>query len=77
MRMKRETDTLKWKREFVRSLVNSVKDEIIRRVDDMPKHWNGFELRQFIADEFQHQVVKLDRKRKREYQSERYQMPGS
>ena len=44
---------LREKRAFVRSLANSVRDAILARADAMPDEWDGHELRQFLADEFE------------------------
>jgi hypothetical protein len=41
------------KRIFVANLCDDIRNSILRRVERMPDEWDGIELRQFIADEFQ------------------------
>ena len=45
--------TKKDKKRFIRELIQSVTKEILDKVDKMPEEWDGHELRQFLADNFQ------------------------
>lgn len=38
------------KDKFVHSIIDDLKQEILKRVDRMPENWDGHEIRQFIAD---------------------------
>lgn len=40
------------KKEFIEGLVASVRNEIVDKVKHMPDHWDGHELRRYIADKF-------------------------
>lgn len=42
--------------EFVTALLDRVKETLIERVDDCPEAWDGWELRQWIADYTQQQI---------------------
>lgn len=44
--------TTKQKRAFVLSHCKAVAKKIADEVARMPEHWNGHELREYIADEF-------------------------
>ena len=38
------------KREFIISLMDSMKEGLLEKVDKMPENWDGFELRWLIAE---------------------------
>jgi hypothetical protein len=40
------------KEKFVRSLCDSVRDDVLERVSVMPEEWNGIELRAYLAEKF-------------------------
>lgn len=40
------------RRQFIRSLTNSVKKSLLAQAPKMPANWNGLELRELIADTF-------------------------
>lgn len=46
------------KAKFIRSLCNSVRNEIIKRIQYMPEGWDGIELREYIAREFNRQCYR-------------------
>ncbi len=50
---------------FAAELIDSVKFEILGRIDDMPEDWDGIELRRYIADKFEESVGVLARGRVR------------
>jgi hypothetical protein len=54
---------------FVNQLVDSVKDGILRAIteDRVPAEWDGFELRQLLADRFYGESFNLAPARKRAY----------
>ena len=41
------------KREFLKNYLNSVRDELISKVGQMPEEWGGYELRWLVADTFE------------------------
>lgn len=55
--------------EFVESLCESVKKEVITKIliDKIPDNWDGFELRWYLAEKFNQQTYQHSRRRKREY----------
>ena len=61
------------KREFIDSILDMTRGWMIARLDVYPENWDGLELRQLIADFAQEQIayVKMDRKRKKEYENTR------
>lgn len=65
--------TTKDKKTFIRNLCNSVRDELVGKVKDMPEEWDGFELRQLLADKFERETrdfLSNNRKRLRAYRNE-------
>lgn len=42
----------KEKREFIRSLTRAVTRDVLAKVSQMPDAWDGLELRELLADEF-------------------------
>jgi hypothetical protein len=59
---------------FINELVQSVKSEILSKVENMPNSWDGIEIRQYISDRFSEVVFKgtMSRSRKREYNNTLY-----
>ncbi len=58
--------------KFVKALVGSVLDTVATNIerDLIPDTWDGFELRQYLADKFADaSYVDMSRKRKAEYQN--------
>jgi len=57
------------KKIFIDELTNAVKVSILHRIDAdaIPDEWDGIELRQYIADQFNAATVKMSRDRKRDY----------
>lgn len=58
------------KERFIRSLCNSVRDDAIERVKHMPDAWDGIELREYLARQFQRESVSINRRRLREFRGE-------
>lgn len=56
-------------REFLESFLASMQNHLVSMVANMPDDWNGIELRQYCADEFAHEVHKMDRRRMRAYRN--------
>jgi len=61
-------------RRFVRELVANVEEDLLRNVKNVPDNWDGHELRQWIADEFQKSSwmmkEKHNRRRYRDYRND-------
>lgn len=58
------------KEKFIRDLCASVQASVLAQVANMPDDWDGFELRQYLADKFEDAAhVRMDAKRKREYKN--------
>lgn len=65
--------TAKDKKTFIRNLCNSIRDELVGKVKDMPEEWDGMELRELLAEKFRREtydVMKDNRKRMRAYRNE-------
>ena len=61
------------KKKFIRELCNSVKNDILAKVAQMPDQWDGVELRAYIADTFDRsRMVKMDKGRERDYRNTIY-----
>ena len=56
-------------REFIASLMDSMKTTLLAKVERVPDAWDGFELRQLIADHVAENAayITMDRKRARAY----------
>jgi len=69
--------TVAGKRHFIRMLCNSIRDELLAKAAEMPEEWDGFELRELLADKFEHERM-LKRsygarsKRLKDYRSDCY-----
>ena len=58
-----DINTKEGKREFINSLMDSLKQSMIDKVNKMPDDWDGHELRWFISEYAQeHAVIGLDKK---------------
>lgn len=55
----------KEKRKFIRNLTAAVRDNLLRKVKNMPECWDGIELRMLLADSFASEVRPDMRKGKR------------
>jgi hypothetical protein len=64
--------TLREKRKFIRDLMENVFVEMRTKAAQMPEEWNGIELRQLLADKFNHETCPhlLTGRRKRDYRNE-------
>lgn len=65
--------TKKEKIRFVRELVGDIRSMILDKVAAMPDDWDGFELRQYIADKFVSQSVggmKMSGTRAKQYKND-------
>lgn len=38
--------------QFIKKLTDSIRDELVARVDEMPEEWDGHELRELLAAKF-------------------------
>jgi len=45
----------KEKEEFVNSFMDSMKADLLSRLDRVPEGWDGLELREWIAGKFEHE----------------------
>lgn len=63
--------TLQEKESFIRELIAAMEKRMLKCVERMPEDWDGVELRQFIADTAQYNIMPhlLKGKRKREYEN--------
>lgn len=54
---------------FITELTHSVRDELITEVemDNVPDTWDGFELRQWLADKFKNSTRPMGHQRRAEF----------
>lgn len=59
-------------RRFCSSICNDLKKEILKRVKTVPENWDGFELRQWIADYYisHYAYQNLKGQRKKDYKND-------
>jgi hypothetical protein len=62
--------THKEQRRFIRELIKNVREEILLKAKDIPKEWDGIELRWLIADHFLKSSMRSTKSRKRNYNNE-------
>lgn len=62
--------------QFINELIESTREEILSKVDKMPKEWDGIELREYIVEKFKDcvymsksQRMTTYKKRLREYRN--------
>lgn len=58
------------KKKFIRSLTNSVRDELVAKVKDMPECWDGHELRLLLSKKFEREVFPVKGKRLKDFKNE-------
>lgn len=58
------------KREFIRDLIQVMQSRIENAIPKMPENWDGIELRQYVADCFASNVMKMKGTRQRDYTNE-------
>lgn len=64
------------KRRFLRELTKNILNDAITKVDRMPDHWDGIELRRFLADKFAESAMCMPKarghegRRRRDYENE-------
>ena len=60
-------------RELVRGLCASVAQALVKESENWPEHWNGHELRELVAEAFDHErtsAMRADRGRMRRFRRE-------
>lgn len=62
--------TIAEKHAFIYSLTSSIRDYALRNVSLMPEEWDGQELRDFLADEFERNRGNMSAKRKKAFRNE-------
>lgn len=65
--------TIDEKEKFISDLTTAIKDQLLRNVHRVPESWDGFELRQWIADTTVYEVgeaIQTDRKRFKNYKND-------
>lgn len=59
------------KKKFIKSLCDSIRDDLVKKVERMPDEWDGHELRELIADlADRERTSSMTGKRKRDYRNE-------
>ncbi|MFA5340336.1 MAG: hypothetical protein WC332_01025 [Clostridia bacterium] len=56
---------------FITDLIRNVQGDILKKVDKLPEDWDGWELRQLVADYFTNAAffTDNDKRRKKEYKN--------
>ena len=68
-------NTRRGKRAFIRSLTRLISCQVCKAVRQMPAHWDGHELREVLALQFERErtsLMRLDCRRKRAFDAEHY-----
>ena len=52
------------KQKFIEGHIKAVKERILKRVDNLPENWEGFELKLYIGDHFRMSKAVLEKRRK-------------
>ncbi len=62
----------KEKIEFIESIMDTVKENLLKNIDKYPENWDGKQLRQYISDYVDENVawVTMTSKEKREYNND-------
>jgi hypothetical protein len=55
------------KQKFIAEYMSRIENSIMDKVEKMPEDWNGFELRQYIADRFTSEIIGMEKSRKHAY----------
>lgn len=57
---------------FIESILENTKKDILDQIDKIPEEWDGRQLRQYITDYANDNIlwIKLDQKQKREYKND-------
>lgn len=57
---------------FIESILENTKKDILEQIDKMPEEWNGRQLRQYITDYANNNIlwIRLDQKQKKEYKND-------
>jgi hypothetical protein len=63
-------ETTEEKKEFITTMCNNVRDEMLSKADKMPDYWDGKYLRLYIADKFSEVVWKSMSHPKRKYNND-------
>lgn len=65
----------KEKTQFIKNLLGSITEELLAKVPEIPKEWDGHELRRLIVEKVQNdvRVYKLPRKRVKAYNAAVYE----
>lgn len=59
------------KKRFIRELTAAVRDNLLKKVDDMPDEWDGHELRLLLAAKFEREArFDMPRRRKKDFDNE-------
>lgn len=53
------------KKLFIRQICNAVRDDLVKKIRDMPEEWDGHELRRLLADKFEREAWTLGPGQKR------------
>ena len=58
------------KQAFILVTIWEVVSKIMKKLNELPDDWNGFELKQLLADEFAETVAhfRMDKKRREDYE---------
>lgn len=56
--------------KLLETILDNMRAHLMSRVEHMPENWDGFELRQYCADEFAREVRPMDRARFRSYRKD-------
>jgi hypothetical protein len=61
------------KKEFLNTLIDTMRDDILRKADNFPEDWTAYEMRTYVKDRFNEVVwpgKELKGKQKRDYKND-------
>ena len=63
--------TKKEQRQFIINICDNLKTNMLEKTESIPENWDGYELRQYLADKASEFLyLKMDKQRKKNYEND-------
>lgn len=72
-----EMETRSGKRHLIRALMRNMTRHAVAAVACMPKHWDGHQIRSWLAEEFQREIthkMRTDKAARRKFNKEKWEV---
>jgi hypothetical protein len=56
--------------KLLEAIIDNMKASLMAKVENFPENWDGFEMRQYLADQFAQEARPMDRARMRNYRND-------